>query len=173
MSLQVSITGHHEIMRKLSRLPEEMRKKTEMIALRDAMKPTAKAVAAKAAAIKDTGLLSKSIGLSVRKQKKKGLYQGTYSARVGPRTGFKVSKGTRVAKKTKKSKKGKLLRTKGQSYEYFQDPVKYAHLVELGTSHSAAKPFIRPGIAQTESGILNRLASGYDRGLSLAIKNIK
>ena len=155
-SIGIDIKGLNEIKRKLERLPDELSKKVEAMALRDAMKPTAKAAKQNAAAIKDTGLLSKSIGLNVRKMKKSGPGKGTYSARVGPRSGFKTT-----------------VKRKGSNKETVANPAKYAHLVELGTSHSPAQPFIRKAVESTEGQMLNALAAGYDRGLANAIRKIK
>jgi hypothetical protein len=46
------------------------------------------------------------------------------------------------------------------------DPVKYAHLVELGTSHSAAKPYIRPAIEAASGEILNAMSAALDAALT-------
>ncbi len=173
----VKLKGFAELERKLLALPEELSRVVEMEVLRNAAKPLQKAVKRRAKAFQDTGLLAKSIGLNVRRIRRRLQNQSRYTARVGPRTGFKVEKGKRIAKKdrfSKSRKRGKILVTKkGSEFTYYQDPTKYAHLVELGTSHSPAKPFIRPAVAETESQILALMAAGYDRGMAKILRKIK
>jgi HK97 gp10 family phage protein len=99
---------------------------------------------------KRTGRLVESIGLSVRKNKG-GPYRGKYTARVGARSGFAtiVMEG------------GKPKRI---------DPVKYAHLVEFGTSKTPAQPFIRPAIESTKSTVMGTMATALDKHIARALK---
>ena len=91
----------------------------------------------------------KSIGTTVRKTRK-----GQTTARVGARTGFK----------TTVTRNGKPV---------IADPVKYAHLVEYGTTHSAAKPFIRPAIESTQDQVMGAMATGYDKHLTKVVARIR
>lgn len=161
MTPTVKVTGINELRKALSRLPVELQRASETTALREGMKPVLKSARSNAGRSKGSKLLQKSIGLTVRKGRR-GI-----TARVGARTGFKKSLGMKIARKTK----GK--RVKGQLYEAFQDPTKYAHLVEYGTSHSAAKPFIRPAIDSNANAINEGLAKGYEKGLAKAVAKVK
>lgn len=75
----------------------------------------------------DGGLLKKSLGQKVKTYAK----SNTVVAIVGPRKGFRKRIGT-------------ITRGKNKGQPVYADPVKYAHLVELGTRHSSPKPFLRP-----------------------------
>lgn len=162
--MAIEIRGIKAVEAALKKLPKELQRTTEMSALRAGMTPVKKSAISNApeGKDKDHGLLKKSIGLNVRKNKK----TGQYTARVGPRTGFKISIGTRIAKVTKGKRK------KGQPYEAFKDPTKYAHLVELGTSHSAANPFLRNSMDSNAGNIIEEMAKGYNKGLTRAIKKL-
>ena len=80
---------------------------------------------AKKNAPKQTGLLKKSLGKKVKTYRGTGT---TYVA-IGPRQGFKDPATGR-------------------------DPVKYAHLVELGTVRAQAKPYLRPALLQTQLSVV-------------------
>lgn len=153
-SASIQLTGFKELEKALLSLPAELAKEAEAGALRAGMVPVRRATIANAAATKDTGLLQKSIGLTVRRIRKKGQNTNRYTARVGPRSGF----GQEVVRKGKKQ---------------YADPVRYAHLVELGTSHSAAKPFIRPALDSQQGEIIERMAQGYNKGLARAVAKLR
>jgi HK97 gp10 family phage protein len=142
----VRVDGLRELRRSLAALPAELQRQSESSALREGMKPVLKT--ARALAPRDSGLLKKAIGLTVRKGK------NGITSRVGARTGFRQQ----VARK------GKTVTA---------DPSKYSHLVEYGTSHSAAKPFIRPAVESNESAITEGLAKGYEKGMEKAIAKVK
>jgi HK97 gp10 family phage protein len=168
-SASLKLTGFKELEAALLKLPKELAHIAEAAALREGMKPVH--AAAKSFAVKgkgpQAGLLAKSIGLTVRRVRRKLQYQNRYTARVGPRGGFRVSLGTAIARKTKGNK------VKGQPYEKIKDPRFYAHLVEYGTSHSAANPFIRPALASCESKIMEGLQRGYEKGLAKVVAKIR
>ncbi len=163
MEKAIKITGFDELRVALQRLPKELTRAAETTALREGMKPVlgaARAFSPKGKGM-HAGLLRKSIGLTVRGK------TGSVTARVGPRTGFRVSLGIKIARVTK----GK--RVKGQPYEAYKDPVRYAHFVELGNSRNAAKPFIRPAVEASKGAIIEGLAKGYARGLDKAIARLR
>lgn len=81
---------------------------------------------AKQLAPKETGQLKKSLG----KKTKTYRGSGTTLVVIGPRQGFKNE-------------------TTGRN------PIAYSHLVELGTVHSAAKPFLRPALTQTSHSVVH------------------
>ena len=168
-SASLKLTGFKELEAALLKLPKELAAIAEAAALREGMKPVHKA--AKSFAVKGkgphAGLLAKSIGLTVRRVRRKLQYMNRYTARVGPRGGFRVSLGTAIARKTKGN------RIKGQPYEKIKDPRFYAHLVEYGTSHSPAKPFIRPALEANEAAIMAGLQKGYEKGMEKVVKKIR
>lgn len=77
--------------------------------------------AAKRQVTKETGQLKKSLG----KKAPKTYQSGVIVVVIGPREGFKDPDTGR-------------------------NPVKYAHLVELGTVRARAKPFLRPALMSTK-----------------------
>jgi HK97 gp10 family phage protein len=170
-SASLKLTGFKELEAALLKLPKELASIAEAAALREGMKPVH--AAAKSFAVKGkgphAGLLAKSIGLTVRRVRRKLQYMNRYTARVGPKSGFRVSLGTAIARKDN-PKRG---RVKGKPYQVFKDPRFYAHLVEFGTSHSPAKPFIRPAMESSESKIMEGLQKGYEKGLEKVIKKIR
>lgn len=134
------IQGEKALMRRIDRLSTQgKRNRIARPALREASGEIRKK--AKANVVRKTGLLRKSIKNVVRTARRGGVY-----AIVGPAVGFKqevVRDGARVT----------------------SDPAKYAHLVEYGTSHSAAKPFLRPAFDTTpnEQIIARRMAVELDK----------
>jgi len=157
---QINLTGFKELEAALLKLPVELAKTVEADALRYGMIPVRKAAQQYAKGTKDTGQLYKSLGLTVRRVRKKGQAINRYTARVGPRGGFGITLGT----KTKGKNKGKPIR---------RDPRFYAHLIEYGTSKVPARPFIRPAIESSQSAIIAGLAKGYEIGMAKVVKKIR
>lgn len=155
----VKVSGIKEIRKALEKLPIDLQKTTEATALRAGAKPVLTAAKSNAKSSEDSGLLIKSLGVNVRKGRS-GATKGIYTARIGPRKGFRQVVGIRLSGKNA----GKPI---------YKNPVKYAHLVELGTSHSAAKPFIRPAVESSKSEVLSEIAKGYDKGLARVIERLK
>lgn len=165
----IALSGFKELEKALLALPAELSRQAEQGALRAGMIPVRKLAVAYAPTSNEDnpGLLKKSIGLNVRKIRGRLQNATRYTARVGPRTGFGVSTGIKVARITKGRK------IKGMTYGGRKDPVKYAHLVELGTSHSAAKPFLRPAMDAAEPQIITEMAKGYEKGLAKAVDKLR
>ena len=138
------------ILAALHRLPLELRKSALSAVLRAGAAPIRKAAKINARHSRDTGLLEKSISLRVK--------NGT--ARVGPARGLR-QEVTRTDKRT------------GRKYKEMADPNNYSHLVEYGTSHSAAKPFIRPAIDSASGEVLAAMASGLDKHLTRVVARLK
>lgn len=159
-SSMLKLTGFSQLEAALLKLPADLAKIAEASALRHGMIPVRKAAQQHARGIRDTGQLYKSLGLTVRRVRKKGQTVNRYTARVGPRGGFGITLGT----KTKGKKKGQPIR---------RDPRYYAHLIEYGTSRTAARPFIRPALASSESAIMAGLQKGYEIGLAKIVKKIR
>lgn len=147
----IKLDGMKELQRAIERLPKELQRTVEASALRAGMGPVRKAARANLNKSKDSGLLQKSLGLTVRKTRR-----GQLTARVGARSGFT-----------------QMVTRKGSSKPIKANPTKYAHLVEYGTSKSAAKPFIRPAIDSSEGQIIAEMAKGYDKGMTKVVKKIR
>ena len=146
-AVNIELSGVRNVISALDRLAPALRKSAETAVLRAGAKPIEKAAKANASRSKDTGLLKKSIGMKIATVK------GQKSARVGPRKGMR-QEVTRTDKRT------------GKKYKEIADPNNYSHLVEYGTSHSAAKPFIRPAIDSAQGETLNAMAAGLDKHLT-------
>lgn len=94
-----------------------------------------------------TGLLKRSLDVKV-----KTYPSGVVVGVVGPATGFKTDKATGKKVRTKLGEKIK---------ETGINPVKYAHLVELGTKRSKARPFLRPALDANREKATAILAAEY------------
>lgn len=92
----------------------------------------------------DTGALKASIGIKVKPYRRGNLIFGI----VGPRKGFQRPNSA-------SSKDRDMGRDQGKG---MRDPVKYGHLVENGTSHSAPRAFMRPAFLETKDAMLKDLA---------------
>ena len=147
MTGAMKITGARELQRALARLPEELSKSVERTVLREGAKPIHSSAKSRVAV--SSGLLKKSLGITVKKTRK-----GQLTARVGARSGFKKTV----------TRNGKTVNA---------DPAKYSHLVEYGTSHSPAKPFIRPAIDSASGQVMEAMAKGYDKGLDRVVRKIR
>jgi HK97 gp10 family phage protein len=145
--MKIKLEGINQISQRLEALPQALQKAAEKAVLRAGAVPIRKAAKVHAKSSKDSGLLGKSIGLEVKKAK------GITVARIGPRKGMR-QKITRTDKRT------------GRKYEEMADPNNYSHLVEYGTSHSAAKPFIRPAIDSSKDQVVDAMAAGLDKHLT-------
>ena len=144
--MSIKMTGMRELNRAFKRLPGELKKGGEKAVLRAGAKPIN--VAAKSRAPVGSGLLKKSIGTNVKK------VDGEVTARVGPRSGWK-KEVTRDGR------------------QVVSDPNKYSHLVEFGTSHSAARPFIRPAVDSTRNQVVGAMAVGLDKYVARAVQRVK
>jgi len=137
------VTGDKQLERKLARLPDRVLNRVVRRASAKAMIPVSRS--AKANAPRETGLLAKSIGRKTKVFKSGGTVQTV----VGPRLGFKQ------------------MVTLPNGKTMLRNPFKYAHLVEFGTRHSAAKPFMRPALESNKGAIIavyrSELASGVVR----------
>ncbi len=142
----IKLFGDKELRRKLEKLGKannRSRNKVIRQAVSFSMTPVSKAAKTNLRPGHgfDTGLLKKSIG------KKTKTYKGvTFIAVVGPRKGFKKEvevNGTLVTR----------------------NPSKYAHLVEFGTRHSRAFPFLRPALLENKATVESRLRQRLSHGL--------
>lgn len=160
----VKIEGIKNLQRSLASLPDALQKAAEKAVLRSGGKIIEKSAKSKVPTSTQfylhSGLLRDSIGTNVKK------VRGITSARIGPRKGFRVKIGTAVARKTKGKK------TKGETYDKFQDPLRYSHFIELGTSRAPAKPFIRPALEATKGDVIGAMSDGLDKHLTRVAKRL-
>lgn len=160
----IRIEGLKELDRKLKNLGPRVLRKVVRSASSKAMTPVLKDAKQRAKAIKDTGLLSKSLGRKTKTYTR----TGTVTVNVGPRKGFKQE----VTRRTKLPD-GRVIVRKETA-----NPANYAHLVELGTApHSIGRrgthpgtrprPFLRPALDTNEYTVLaiyrRELAAGVIR----------
>ncbi len=148
----VAIFGDKELVRNLDRLSEGIQRRIIAKAVRKGGEPILTASEQYAQRSRRTGLLIKSLGMKVGKRKTdKAVY-----AVIGPRRGFKKQIGVTKSGKPK-----------------YADPVRYAHLVEGGTSHSAAKPFLRPALATQRGRALDAIADEVWRGVIAELGGVR
>src|SRR5262249_13600056 len=123
----------------------KVRKKVLRKAINEASKIVLKA--AKANVPRASGLLKKSLGRKVKVYRA----SGTVVAIIGPRTGFKQD-----------------VHRDGRKVAVLANPTKYAHLVERGTRHSPARPFMRPAFESTKPEVQSAMSSIIKAGLDEA-----
>lgn len=153
-AIQGKIDGLSDLLKRLDSLEKKIRKKAVRKAAGEAGKIVLKD--AKKGARTDTGLLRKSLGRKVKVYKGSGVAV----AIVGPRVGFRqeVERGGRTM---------------------IANPVKYAHLVELGTAphgyktrpgqHPGAQafPFLRPALDSNRDRIVEAMAEVFREALDM------
>lgn len=117
----VKVSGVAEIQRRMQDQVPKVEKRVVSAGLRAAARPVV--TRARSLVPRDTGQLRKSIGVKVKR------YRGAVWVGIGPRAGYKI-----------RTADGRSL-----------NPTQYAHLVERGTVHQRAQPFLRPAIDATKS----------------------
>lgn len=145
MSIPASIrfSGVKELEKALQKLPENMQKRAYRSVLTSGGRVIASAAKKKITKGR-TGLLKKAIRV------KSGMKGHTAFAVIGAsRSIAGTYKGKRVV------------------------PWLYSHLVEYGTAHSAAKPFLRPAVNETGAAVVKKMAIGLDRFLAREVKKLK
>jgi HK97 gp10 family phage protein len=135
---QSRIIGLDAIKRKLEALPEQLRRKAYRSALSSGARVIAKAAKRKVGK-GESGMLKKSIGIKYLPATTRSQALGL----VGPKRGNGgIYNGQR------------------------RNPTRYAHLVEKGTRHSAAKPFLRPAMIETQSEVFMKMSAMIDRAIA-------
>ncbi len=138
--MKATLIGLEQTNQALDKAAMKARRKGTRRGITKATRVVAKA--AKAKARKVSGLLKKSIGRKTRTYKGTGKAVGI----VGPRVGF----GTEVTRN-------------GQTR--YSDPARYGHLVEHGTTHSAAVPFLGPALAESTNRVKELIAQSIREAL--------
>lgn len=136
-SATTRVEGLEEVLKQLDEFPKKLRNKHLKKAVNDASKTVLQG--AKARCPRESGLLRKSLGRKVKVYRHSGVVMGI----VGARLGFKqeVTRG-----------KGKW-----KSMQVVSNPVKYLHLVELGTTRTQASHFLRDALQANLADIGNRM----------------
>lgn len=142
---RANLSGMRPLLDRLAAFGEKVRKKVTRAMVAAGGRAVAKQ--AKRRAAKETGLLRRSIGSKV-----KTYGSGVVVAVVGPRLGFR-KQVTRP-------------RNRPHAGAQIADPVKYAHLVELGTSKTVAKPFLAPALA--DGSVRAAMEAAAVRGIDAA-----
>jgi HK97 gp10 family phage protein len=135
---QSRILGLDAIKRKLEALPAQLRKKAYRSALSSGARVIAKAAKRKVGK-GESGMLKKSIGIKYLPATTRSQALGL----VGPKRG-----------------NGGIYNGK------LRNPTRYAHLVEKGTRHSAAKPFLRPAMIETQSEVFSKMSAMIERAIA-------
>lgn len=152
--MKIELSGIKEIQAALSQLHPKLMRSAEKAVLRAGAEPIKKAAKIYAERSRDSGILIKSISVNVKTIK------GVTDARIGPSTGERQV----VTRKNKKT---------GKKTVRIANPNKYSHLVEYGTSHSAAKPFIRPAIDSAQGETFDAMAKGLEHHLTKTLAKVK
>ena len=138
--MSIELEGFDELQRKLDGLPAKVVKKVVRPAVTKAGRIVRKQM--KADAPVEFGVLKKAFGSKV-----KTYSSGNIVAIVGARAEI-VGQVTLPSGHTQK-----------------RVPANYAHLVELGTSHSAANPFMRRAYEKTSGTVENKLLTEMRDGI--------
>lgn len=139
----LKFSGFEELQRNLQKLPENMQNRAYRSVLTSGGRVIASA-AKKKIPTHRTGLLKKSI------RAKWGVIKGTHYTIIGPtRSVSGTHKGKRVV------------------------PANYSHLVEYGTAHGKAKPFMRPAMDESGGAVMNKMAHGLNRFMDREVAKLK
>lgn len=152
----IKLTGAPEIWIKMAKVGKVVADKLSKRALAKALKPVVTKAKELCPVGKEVlpGMLRDSIGAKVTAKK------GTIRGVAGP-----IRNRVQIGTRKKGKKKGAPI---------IKDPARYAHLVEFGTSHSAAKPFLRPAwdVAGAEKA-LDVYTNDLNEGLDTEVRKLK
>ena len=164
-SVEIELFGVQKLVKKLERLPTGLQRKTLHIAFRSGGKIFAEA--AKRRAARRTGLLAKSLGNIKTKTKQKGVVRYKVHPKKGFRRVLKQKRDGSIGVFGKKKKSAELSESKGSR---IANPQAYAHLVELGTKHARAHPFMKPAFDARQRIALRKIKGLIGIGLEKAAK---
>ena len=141
----IRLEGDRELRRMLRSAPPAVLDRAIAPAARRAMTPVSRTAKKRITQLRlhdRSGQLRKSIGVRAKRYRRKGIVW----VGVGPRTGFRQTVTTRT---------GRIL---------LRNPVKYAHLVELGFRHRSgrlvpARPFLDPAMRHHQPSIVRQLTT--------------
>jgi len=155
MSYGIKIEGAKQVLAAIEQIPAQYRTTAEFQILGSGAKPIAKKAKSNAptGSGSHAGMLKKSIAMNVKGK------PGFRTARIGPKASF----GKVVGQYTRGKRKGKDKR---------KNPQYYSHLIELGTAHSPAQPFLKPAVDQASSEVFEAMAKGFDKAMDRIAKRI-
>lgn len=148
-SVSAKLEGVDEMLEAMEGIKQRLKSK----ALRKGVRNAGKAVLRKARSLVrvESGLLKRSLGVKVVPErtvtKDTGKWANAAAVIVGPRVGFKmeVARGKRTV---------------------LSNPTKYAHLVELGTSHGQAFPFLGPAFESSKGEARDAIADAVNEAIN-------
>ena len=153
--VQATVTGVEDAIKQLDALKAAVGRRI----LRQAMGKAARIVAKAAKRFAPREIGTDELGRARAGQLKKSMGQrvktysnGTVLAIIGPRHGFRKLIGIRT-------------RGKDKGNAVYYDPARTAHLIERGTSHSAAQPFLRPALESTREQVTQAIVETIQEGI--------
>lgn len=148
----LNITGMKDLQRAIAQLAPELQNRAYKSVITEGGRVIQRE--AKSRVARKSGLLRKSINV-------KGMVfkSGTAHAIIG------IKRSVRGKPKT-------VIGRNGKSRKVTPTPANYAHLVEYGTAHSAAAPFMRPAVDATKNTVFAGMVKGLDKALSRAVRKI-
>ncbi|NNF65984.1 MAG: hypothetical protein HKM98_00580 [Gammaproteobacteria bacterium] len=155
---EIQIDGLKELDRKLKSLHEDARWPTLRRALMKSSNPIVKT--ARNLVSKRSGALARSIG----KYSKKGRFNdeiGTVS--VGPKRNVKA------AVSLYQQYYGK--RATGSKSKKKRDGIRHGHLIEFGTKHSPARPFLRPAFHANVTRVVKGFSAELKKSIAKTVKD--
>lgn len=144
--MTMKLVGAKDIEALLKRLPERVAKNVTTGALRSGAAVIARQARANVRnnPSVDSGMLVRNITSRARKNSKQG--SAVVSVGIARKTAMVIRKGR---KKTTKA-----------------SPARYAHLVEFGTEHSPAEPFLRSALDQKGEEAILRIGEALGKGVA-------
>jgi HK97 gp10 family phage protein len=159
-TIRGDITGLAGVLGKLARLASQT---TRSKILRKAVDVATRPIlqAARAGVPQRTGFLKRSLKRTVKTYRS----SGTVVALIGPGTGYRrqLEKGRGGRLKVVSKKRERL----GGVYA---NPVRYAHLVELGTRRSRKLPFLAPAFARSRTQAAGTIRQLIQAGIAEALR---
>jgi len=162
----VNIFGDVQVIQNLRRLESKIERKIVRKAIAKGLKPIVKL--AKQNAREKTGLLRSAIKSKVTKMVSGKVYVDPMVFAVkNSNTGGKFKevkiRGPMRGMKYRDLIKG--LEKHGGATEVIK-PAKYAHLLEFGTKHARARPFMRPALQQSRASALSEIENEARKGIA-------
>lgn len=160
-AVAVTLNGLEEVLLRLESVKTDVKKKGGRYALRKAAEVVRAQVADNARALDRPETPNKIYEKVVaRWNPRRNKATGDLAFRVG------INK---LARKYVNNKENRRLDRVGQKYEV-EDNVFYWRFLEFGTEHSAAKPFMRPALAQSAQRATDEFIAQYKRALDRALR---
>lgn len=178
--VQVTLKGVGELNTKLQRLSKDVQFKGGRSALRSGASEIAAQVRANAAAINDPATAQEiAKNVAVRFSPKTFNQTGLLKMRVGILGGARAPANSKQALATERRRQRRgtasledLGEIAGKGSANPGGDTFYWRFVEFGTEKTAAKPFMRPALAQSAQRATDAFTAGLDKVLNRAIKKL-